>query len=105
MLSQKRIYFSLIIFKESLTLEQLSAKVECGSQSVVVARWIRPTIEHARDVPLVGETRSGLYFMVFLCRVSLLAQPFITISLHVFLFCFGCVFFFKSRIICFGSVF
>ena len=24
------------------------------------ARWVRPAIEHAHDVPLVGEARSGV---------------------------------------------
>ena len=60
LLSQKR--FILVFLKESLTLEQLSAKIECGSQSVVVARWVRPAIEHSQNVPVVGEERSGLYF-------------------------------------------
>ena len=34
--------------------------MERGSQNVVVARWVTPPIEHAQDVPLVGEARSIL---------------------------------------------
>ena len=51
----KRFYFSLIIFKDSLALEQLLAKLERG-----LARWVRPAVEHAQDFPLVGEARSGV---------------------------------------------
>ena len=81
----------MVIFKESLLLEQLSAEIKCGSQSVVVTRWVRPAIERAQDVPLFG-----YIFMVLLCRVSLFVQPFVTILLLVFsLFCFGCVLFLK----------
>ena len=47
------------------------AKIECGSQSVVVARWVRPAIEHAQDVPLVGEARSVGLFLWSLCAESL----------------------------------
>ena len=69
---------------------------------MVVARWARPAVEHAQDVPLVGEARSGLYFMVSLCRVSLYVQTFVTFSLQFFSFLFLLCPFFKSRIICFG---
>ena len=37
-------------FEELLTLEYLLLKIGAWSQSVDVARWVRPAIEHAQDV-------------------------------------------------------
>ena len=96
LLSQKRFYFSLVIFKESLTLEQLSAKIECGSPSVVLARWVRPAIEHAQDVRLFGEARSGLYCYGLFVQSLFICSIFCLILNTCFsLFCFGCVLFSK----------
>ena len=40
---------------------QLLTKIECGSQSVTqCGGLVKPAIEHAQDVPLVGESRSGV---------------------------------------------
>ena len=50
MFSQKRSSFISVIFKELLTLENLLAKILMWPQSVDVARWVRPAIEHAQDV-------------------------------------------------------
>ena len=62
------------------------AKNEFGSQRLVVARWVRPAIEHAQDGPLVRETRGGVIFMVSFCRVPFCVQPFVSFLLLVFLF-------------------
>ena len=89
----KAFHFILVIFQESLTLEQLLAKIECGSQSVVVARWVKPVIEHAQDVPLVGEVTSGLYFYglfvqsLFIC--STFCFSFITCFFFVLVLSFS----------------
>ena len=42
--------FCFSYFEELLTLEYLLLKIEVWSQSVDVARWVRPAIEHAQDV-------------------------------------------------------
>ena len=43
---------------------------------------------HAQDVPPVVEARVGDISIVFLCRVSLFVQPFVSIFLFVILFLF-----------------
>ena len=71
---------------------------------MVVARWVRPAIEPARDVPLVGEVRMG-YTLWSLCAESFLCSTFSYIFITCFsLFVLLCLFV-KSRIVCFGFVF
>ena len=79
------------------------AKNECGSQRVVVARWVRPAIEHAQDRPLVRETRSGVYFYGLFLQSPFLCSTFCFFFITCLsLFCFGCVLF--SKIESFGLV-
>ena len=51
-----------------------------------VARWVRPAIEHAKNVPLVGEAKRGLSFLVSLGRVVFSFQPFVWFLSSVLLF-------------------
>ena len=46
----KSVLFLFGYFEELLTLEYLLLKIEVWSQSVDVARWLGPAIEHAQDV-------------------------------------------------------
>ena len=76
------------------------AKIDCGSQSVVIVRWIRLAIEHPQDVPLVGEARSGVYFDGLFVQSLFLSSTFCFIFITCFsLFCFGCVLFSKKCIL------
>ena len=43
-------YYNLNFYKTLLILEYLLSKILKWSQSVDVARWVRPAIEHAQDV-------------------------------------------------------
>ena len=54
---RKSVFAYFGYFLRSITLEKLLAKIECGSPGVVVARWVRPSIEHAQGVPLVREAK------------------------------------------------
>ena len=80
------ILFSWVNFYESLTLDQLSAKTKCWSKSVVVARWFRPAIDHAQDSLWLVRPGVGYIFMVFLCRVSLFVQAYVTFLFLIFFF-------------------
>ena len=68
-----------------------------------VARWVRPAIEHAQDVPLVGEARNGVYFYGLFVQSPFLCSTFCFVFITCFsLFYFGCVLF--SKIEPFGFV-
>ena len=74
------------------------SKIQCGSESVVVARWVRSAIEHAQDVPLVGETRSGVYFYGLFVQSLFICSTFCYIFITCFsLVSFGCVLFSKKE--------
>ena len=63
-----------------------------------VARWVRPAIEHAQDVPLVGEARSGVFFNGVFVQSLFLCSTFCFIFITCFsLFCFRCVLFSKKK--------
>ena len=63
----KSILFQFGYFEELLTLEYLLLKIEVWSQSVDVARWVRPAIEHAQDVLSGGLGQEWEYdFVLFL---------------------------------------
>ena len=64
--SQKR-FVLVCYFEELLTLEFLLLKIRMWSQSVDVARWVRPAIEHAQDVLSGGLGQEWEYdFKLFL---------------------------------------
>ena len=76
----------------------MAKKKSVGKQSVVVAQWVRPAIEHAHEIPLVGEARSGLYFCGLFVQSLFICSTFCFIFNTCFsLFCFGCVFFSKME--------
>ena len=63
-----------------------------------VVRWVRPAIEHAQDVPLVIEARSGVYFYGLLVQSLFLCSTFCFNFVICFsLFCFVCVLFSKKE--------
>ena len=63
----KSFLFLFSYFVELLTLEYLLLKIEVRSQSVDVARWVRPAIAHAHDVLSGGLGQGWEYdFVLFL---------------------------------------
>ena len=63
----KSVLFWFGYFEELLTLEYLLLKIGVWSQSVDVARWVRPAIEHTQDVLFGGLGQEWEYdFMLFL---------------------------------------
>ena len=56
---RKKSFNVVSCFLKSLTLEQLSTKIEVRVVSVVKARWDRPAKEHAQDVLRGKESRRG----------------------------------------------
>ena len=55
------------------------------SQSVDVARWVRPAIEHAQDVLSGGLGQEGEYDFVLVFKGSCFVLTFLLYSLFVFL--------------------
>ena len=76
-----------------------------GSQSVDVARWVRPAIEHAQYVLFLW-VRPGLEysFMFSLCRVPFNVQHFLSFYDSFSSFLFWLCPFLKNQIVCFGFV-
>ena len=78
-------------------------KIRVWSQSVVVARWVRPAIEHAQDVLSGG---LGLEWSMLFSEASRfvfnLSCLFLT---DFFLFGFGCFLFSKIKSFVLGSSF
>ena len=68
------------------------------SQSVDVARWVRPAIEHAEDVLFGGLGQEGEYDFVLVFKGSCFVLTFFVIFFFVFLLFRCCVLFSKIKL-------